>query len=140
MDANLIIDDDYVQTVGSLCSKKGRELEEILEEYSAILDEIQQEALMEGDISNSEYSCELSSDYSKVVYKYDENIDGILQAKILVSLTSIYVMNGIIETNNSDWSVDASIVNCHTGKTVVQGIFPGASLTFGEAEWEASYE
>ena len=53
MDANLIIDDDYVQTVGSLCSKKGRELEEILEEYSAILDEIQQEALMEGDISVS---------------------------------------------------------------------------------------
>ena len=51
MDANLIIDDDYVQTVGSLCSRRGRELEEILEEYSAILDEIQQEALMEGDIS-----------------------------------------------------------------------------------------
>lgn len=49
MDANLIIDDDYVQTVGSLCSRRGRELEE----YSAILDEIQQEALMEGDISVS---------------------------------------------------------------------------------------
>ena len=49
-------------------------------------------------------------------------------------------MNGIIETNNSDWGVDASIVNCHTGKTVVQGTFPGASLTFGEAEWKASYE
>lgn len=97
-----------------------------------ILDQVAEE--------NSEYSCELSSDYSKVVYKYDENIDGILQAKILVSLTSIYVMNGIIETNNSDWSVDASIVNCHTGKIVVQGIFPGASLTFGEAEWKASYE
>ena len=95
-----------------------------------ILDQVEEE--------NSEYSCELSSDYSKVVYKYDENIDGILQAKILVSLTSIYVMNGIIETN--DWSVDASIVNCHTGKTVVQGTFPGASLTFGEAEWKASYE
>lgn len=97
-----------------------------------ILDQVEEE--------NAEYSCELSSDYSKVVYKYDENIDGILQAKILVSLTSIYVMNGIIETNNSDWSVDASIVNCHTGKTVVQGTFPGASLTFGEAEWKASYE
>ena len=97
-----------------------------------ILDQVEEE--------NSEYSCELSSDYSKVVYKYDENIDGILQAKILVSLTSIYVMNGIIETNNSDWGVDASIVNCHTGKTVVQGTFPGASLTFGEAEWKASYE
>ena len=80
-----------------------------------------QDNLDQVEAENSEYSCELSSEYSKVVYKYDENIDGILQAKILVSLTSIYVMNGIIETNNSDWSVDASIVNCHTGKTVVQG-------------------
>ena len=99
-----------------------------------------QDNLDQVEEENSEYSCELSSDYSKVVYKYDENIDGILQAKILVSLTSIYVMNGIIETNNSDWGVDASIVNCHTGKTVVQGTFPGASLAFGEAEWKASYE
>ena len=36
------------------------------------------------------YSCELDEDYSRVVYRYDENIDGILQAKVLLSLTTSY--------------------------------------------------
>lgn len=51
MDENLVIDDDYVQDVGDVCARRGRELEEILSSYLEILDVIKSEALIEGDIS-----------------------------------------------------------------------------------------
>lgn len=94
----------------------------------------------EVEAANPEYSCELSSDYSKAVYKYDENIDQTLQAKILVALTTNYALNEILETNNSDWSIDISVVNCHTNNTVAQVTLPEQTITFGQDEWTASYE
>lgn len=53
MDENLVIDDDYVQDVGDVCARRGKELEEILSSYLEILDTIKSEALMEGDISSA---------------------------------------------------------------------------------------
>lgn len=67
------------------------------------------------------YSCELDEDYSRVVYRYDENIDGILQAKVLLSLTTSYALKGIMETGNPDWHIHAEIVNCHTGSNGRRG-------------------
>ena len=85
------------------------------------------------------YSCELDEDYSRVVYRYDENIDGILQAKVLLSLTTSYALKGIMETGNPDWHIHAEIVNCHTGVTVVEGTLPDEAINFGPDEWEKSY-
>ena len=85
------------------------------------------------------YSCELDEDYSRVVYRYDENIDGILQAKVLLSLTTSYALKGIMETGNPDWHIHAEIVNCHTGATVVEGTLPDEAINFGPDEWEKSY-
>ena len=85
------------------------------------------------------YSCELDEDYSRVVYRYDENIDGILQAKVLLSLTTSYALKGILETGNPDWHIHAEIVNCHTGATVVEGTLPDEAINFGPDEWEKSY-
>lgn len=53
MDPNLIIDDEYVYSVGDDCVLRGRKLEEILDSYLAILNEIKSEALIEGDISDA---------------------------------------------------------------------------------------
>lgn len=85
------------------------------------------------------YSCELDEDYSRVVYRYDENIDGILQAKVLLSLTTSYALKGIMETGNPDWHIHAEIVNCHTGAMVVEGTLPDEAINFGPDEWEKSY-
>ena len=85
------------------------------------------------------YSCELDEDYSRVVYRYDENIDGVLQAKVLLSLTTSYALKGIMETGNPDWHIHAEIVNCHTGATVVEGTLPDEAINFGPDEWEKSY-
>ena len=49
MDANLIIDDNYVQEVGRLSSIRGRKLEEILDNYVGILTEIETEAITSGE-------------------------------------------------------------------------------------------
>ena len=85
------------------------------------------------------YSCELDEDYSRVVYRYDENIDGVLQAKVLLSLTTSYALKGIMETGNPDWHIHAEIVNCHTGATVVEGTLPDEEINFGPDEWDKSY-
>ena len=57
-----------------------------------------------------------------------------------MGVTSMYALNGIIESGNSDWSVEVTIENCHTGNAVAQGVLPDDSITFGQEEWEASYE
>lgn len=53
MDENLIIDDDYVQTVGRLCKQRGEDLEEILSTYISILEEIAIEAIIEGETARA---------------------------------------------------------------------------------------
>ncbi len=53
MDANLIIDDGYVEEVGRLAPFHGRNLEEILDKYVAILSEIEGEAITRGEVSRA---------------------------------------------------------------------------------------
>ena len=89
---------------------------------------------------NPEYSYELADGYSSIVYAYDEKIDASLQAQLLMGVTSMYALNGIIENNTSEWSVEIAIENCHTGKTVAHGILPEDTVSFGESEWRESYE
>lgn len=89
---------------------------------------------------NPEYSYELAEDYNRIVYAYDENIDNVLQAQLLMGVTSMYALNGIIKNNIVDWSVEITIENCHTGKIVAHGELPENTLTFGENEWRESYE
>lgn len=98
------------------------------------------DALEDFQEENSQYSYELRDDFSSVVYRYDESIESVVQAKMLMGVTSMYALNGIIESGNSDWSVEVTIENCHTGNVVAKGVLPGDSITFGQEEWEASYE
>lgn len=53
MDANLIIDDSYVQEVGSLACIRGSKLEEIIDAYVTILSEIETEAITGGEVSKA---------------------------------------------------------------------------------------
>ncbi len=53
MDANLIIDDSYVEEVGRRAPFRGRNLEEILDAYVAILSEIESEAITRGEVSRA---------------------------------------------------------------------------------------
>ena len=90
--------------------------------------------------NDAEETAEEKDDFSGVVYRYDESIESGVQAKMLMGVTSMYALNGIIESENSDWSVEVTIENCHTGNAVAQGVLPDDSITFGQEEWEASYE
>jgi len=53
MDPNLIIDDDYVYSVGDASTRRGRQLEKILDSYLSILNEIHSEALLSGEIADA---------------------------------------------------------------------------------------
>lgn len=86
-----------------------------------------------------EYSFELAEDYSSATYRYDENIDGILQAKLLLGITSMHVLNGILVTGNSDWSIEVTIMNCHNDNVVARGTLPDDTINLDDEIWEASY-
>ncbi len=110
--------------------------EELIEMYAGSIDDVLED--MEEDEQG--YYVEADTNHSCFVYHIDENIDGILQAKMLLTITTSDVLTGIMETGDPNWSVSAKIVNCHTGLTVGEGTFPDGSITFGPDEWQASYD
>lgn len=101
--------------------------EELIEIYAESIDDVLED--MEKDEQG--YYVEADTDHSRFIYHIDENIDGILQAKMLLTITTSDVLTGIMETGDPNWSVSAKIVNCHTGLTVGEGTFPDGSITFG---------
>lgn len=105
-----------------------------------ILEENMEEIMEDFEVEDPEYSYEVSSDYSEVTYKYDENVDPMVQTKVLLVFTTNYALKGILENNNSEWSVTMNIVNCHTEKTVASGTLPEQTISFTENDWKKSYE
>lgn len=53
MDANLIIDDAYVEAVGRRSRVRGKELQDIMNSYVAILSEIETEAITRGNVAKA---------------------------------------------------------------------------------------
>lgn len=83
MDTNLIIDDDYIQDVGTLCRQRGEKLEEILTSYLDILQEIRDEAVMDGAICASlEAYKECASMISGQLETISEQIQNVCKAFI----------------------------------------------------------
>lgn len=67
----LIIDDDYCRTMGSYFIKHGEELDQLIADYIAIIQEVKNKGIMSGDVSNA-----LSS-YIDYVKKLDKKIGNI---------------------------------------------------------------
>ena len=140
--------EDTAESYRAYCTdSEVRDTDVVLEVTDSQKDDIMQmnqdfidKTLDEFKDGNPEYSYELADDYSSIVYAYDEKIDASLQAQLLMGVTSMYALNGIIENNTSEWSVEIAIENCHTGKTVAHGILPEDTVSFGESEWRESYE
>lgn len=128
--------DAAVQDGNVVLEVNEQQKQEILEMNQDFIDD----ALEDFQEENSQYSYELKDDFSGVVYRYDESIESGVQAKMLMGVTSMYALNGIIESGNSEWSVEVTIENCHTGNVVAQGVLPDDSISFGQEEWETSYE
>ena len=128
--------DATVQDGNVVLEVNEQQKQEILEMNQDFIDD----ALEDFQEENSQYSYELKDDFGGVVYRYDESIESGVQAKMLMGVTSMYALNGIIESGNSEWSVKVTIENCHTGNVVAQGVLPDDSISFGQEEWETSYE
>lgn len=110
--------------------------EELIEMYAASIDDVL-ETMTEEEPG---YYVETDKDHSRFVYHYDEKIDNVLQARMLLTITTSDVLIGILETKDPNWNVQARIVNCHTGLAVGETTFPQGSITFGPDEWKASYD
>lgn len=113
-----------------------QEKKDILEMNQDFADDVLEDFKSE----DPEYSYVLKEDFGGVVYSYDENIESGVEARLLMGVTAMYALNNMIEEKSSDWSVEVTIENCHTGNIVATGVLPQDTISFGESEWEASYK
>lgn len=84
---------------------------------------------------NPLYGFSGSEDYSEVTFSYDEEAD---PTAIMLAIMR-YMMNSLLLNTYGEWEIHITIVNCHSGNIVDEGVLPGAGLVFGPDEWEASY-
>lgn len=91
------------------------------------------------EASGNGYEITGDSHYQSVDFSYDENMAANTQIETIYGIVAMYGMNYIL-TEDADWSVDVSIVNCHTGRTVAEGTLPEETLNFDNDDWRASYE
>lgn len=158
----ITIPESYFNFVGSEIDEEIESLKELGNEYftsvkkvnNAMIIEItenQREKLIERnnefietllkDFSNAnkKYRYEVNSDFSELTYYFDENISSTLEFKTILGVTSSYIFNNILRTNNQDWQIHIKIINCHTNKIVAEGTLPKDTIQYGELEWSNSY-
>ncbi len=89
---------------------------------------------------NSEYWYVPDENYQKLAFYFDEKIPNLLHAATVYNLAAGYGLNYILLNNTTEWGVDISIYNCHTNKLVVSIDAPYETVSYGPAEWKASYD
>ncbi len=89
--------------------------------------------------ANSLYRCVLDENYQKFEIHMDEKMSTYLQVTTLGMFALCYGQNYMFKNKTSEWSVDISIYNCHTGKLVISMTVPTDLGSWGDKEWEASY-
>ena len=91
--------------------------------------------------SNSEYSYEISKDYSSVKLYFDEKIsEGVYEQLIPASMLATS-LNFILLNGEKDWHFKWEVINCHTNKTVVTWNLPNdEENSFTADDWRQSYE
>ena len=90
--------------------------------------------------ANPLYSITINEDSDQIIFAYDEQIDGLLQARMLLSVTTLSVFNDMLQGGCTDWHREVVVRNCHTGKTVASGTLPEQTIAFDMSAWQASYE
>ncbi len=88
---------------------------------------------------NMGYWLEESGDYTSFKLYCDENIPVLLNLITLQGLSGYYAVAQVLQ-GNEDWSVEITVVNCHTNKTVAQFRYPGETGSYGAEEWAESYK
>ncbi len=88
---------------------------------------------------SSDYRYVPDENYQKVAFYFDEKIPPMLHAATVYNVAAGYGLNYILLHNTTEWGVEISIYNCHTDQLVVSIDAPHETVSYGPAEWEASY-
>ena len=111
----------------NLTEKQKEDIQEMNEDYiEEVLGELQE--------TDEKYSCQLSDDYGSVTYTYDADIGQMLQAKLLLGVTSMHALNGMLENGGGNWNIEVTVVSSQTGETVGHGVLPGDEINFDMEE------
>lgn len=139
MDSYEVLGKDYYTEIyaeGNTLVLEGtkEQIQRQIDENNAWVEELTDEFLAQ----DPQYAFEGDPEYTSAVFFFDEYIDTDVQSRTLLGITSMYATNYIL-SGNSDWTVNVTVKNCHTGLTVAQALIPEETLEYGPEEWEDSY-
>ena len=89
--------------------------------------------------ASDQYRLEGSEDYSKLTLYCDENYGDQNLFVIIAVISNTYALNNILYNKNPDWDVTIKLVNCHTGKAVIEGSIRNDNMSINKKTWEQSY-
>lgn len=89
--------------------------------------------------SDEKYKFIGSNDYSVMEFHCDEHLDSQKLFSTIAAVSSTYAFNNILYNKNPEWDVIIKVVNCHTGKTVIEGSILKDDMTINKETWENSY-
>ncbi len=127
--------DVYTKDGGMVIKLTEKQCEKIKSEFTQELKKMMDKILK----VNAKFKIEQSPDYKVLTFTADEQITEFEVYPNLILLISSNITQQILNTGLSKWSLHLKFVNCHTGKTVIEGDLPKDQISFGEKEWKASY-
>ena len=96
--------------------------------------------IMSFEKSNENYRFVGSDDYTLMEFYCDEKIDSMSLYVATSAISSAYALNNILYEKDPDWGdVILKVVNCHTGKTVVEANLLNDKFSINQEAWEKSY-
>lgn len=85
------------------------------------------------------YKFQGATDYSLIEFYCDEHLDNLKLFSSIAAISTTYALNNILYNKSSEWDVIIKVVNCHTGKTVIEGSILKDNMTINKETWENSY-
>ena len=110
------------------------------EQFESLWQENEQmmQSFRDGLAEEEGYWLEESGDYTAFKIYCDENVPMILNLKILQGMSGCYGIAQVLK-GNMDWSVEVTVVNCHTNKVVASFVCPGVG-GYDAEDWAESYK
>ncbi len=84
------------------------------------------------------YAFEASDDGRSLAFFCDESIGPVVSGKAFLGVTAMYAMEQVLD-GDPDWSVEITVINCHTKSEVGRVTLPDGELTLTQEMWERSY-
>lgn len=89
---------------------------------------------------NEAYELVPDPSWHKMTLYFDEELPEDEAGRLMTAGISTYILNQILQDHTSEWSLEVTVYNCHTGKVAMSVNLPEETAYLDDEAWAASYE